>query len=393
MVNVCGSIGRVGRVLGFVAIVLVLGQQTSSAETKCGGTERWAVKVGTDDGAKNIDIQTPQSISIRQINQIPDPRYKIQKGDNTTRLDEEMNVYEVSGILRLFKYEADGDYHLVITDPSLKYSAGGAASKGKETGTSFIAEIADPKCYTGAKGSPGRKSRWAEQLREARDQFELRFPGGEGEDRKMEVPVTLVGVAFFDRDHGQIGRAKNGFEIHPVLSIHFDDEIAKLASVDSGNAASQHLIANSGFEEGDTAWVATPGVIDVDGYPDPNRGNVKAVLGNLGKAGSTFLYQVVKIPATASAATLTFRMRVRTSEPAAAGTPSDRLRIQVRDRAGKPIETLARVSNLDRSRAYRKYEFDLAKYRGRTVRIHFQSQEDKGNATSFLVDDVELRVQ
>jgi hypothetical protein len=35
------------------------------------------------------------------------------------------------------------------------------------------------------------------------------------------VPVTVTGVGFFDRIHGQTGVAPNGIELHPVLDIQF----------------------------------------------------------------------------------------------------------------------------------------------------------------------------
>src|SRR5262249_18007831 len=35
------------------------------------------------------------------------------------------------------------------------------------------------------------------------------------------VPVTVVGIGFFDEIHGQHGVAPNGIELHPVLAICF----------------------------------------------------------------------------------------------------------------------------------------------------------------------------
>ena len=33
---------------------------------RCGGTERWSVKVGTDAGAMNVDLDHPQQLSVAQ---------------------------------------------------------------------------------------------------------------------------------------------------------------------------------------------------------------------------------------------------------------------------------------------------------------------------------------
>jgi hypothetical protein len=36
--------------------------------------------------------------------------------------------------------------------------------------------------------------------------------------------VEITGIGFFDRPRGQIGRAPNNFEIHPILAIRFLDQ-------------------------------------------------------------------------------------------------------------------------------------------------------------------------
>ena len=45
-----------------------------------------------------------------------------------------------------------------------------------------------------------------------------------GEDvpmTKVGASAAIVGVGFFDSDHGQTGVAPNAIEIHPILSITF----------------------------------------------------------------------------------------------------------------------------------------------------------------------------
>ena len=96
-----------------------------------------------------------------------------------------------------YRLEADGDYHLVVSD-------------GTQT---MIVEIPDPAC---AGGSP-----LLSQMKAARAAFDVRHapvpstPVSEGET------VTLTGVAFFDVFHSQTGVASNAIELHPVLSICF----------------------------------------------------------------------------------------------------------------------------------------------------------------------------
>jgi hypothetical protein len=43
------------------------------------------------------------------------------------------------------------------------------------------------------------------------------------EAKVPRTPVTVTGVGFFDRVHGQTGVAlKNGIELHPILAIEFE---------------------------------------------------------------------------------------------------------------------------------------------------------------------------
>ena len=382
-----------GRLLTSVALALTfwslsLGQAYAQA---CGGVERWAVKMGSDPAADEIDIGNVQAITIDELNNLADSRDEISQGDNETRLAGEKQVYRVRGVLRLFKDEDDSDYHLVIADDSLNFTKGG--SRSRPTGTSFIAEIPDPKCFMGKHAQISRRSIWEGRIRETRDRFELSFPGGEGADEVRNMPVTLVGVAFFDRDHGQIGRARNGFELHPVLSIDFDGAAAPTALSAPSGSGERNLFTNSGFEGGDTGWRATAGSIEVRSYPQAARGDGRAVLGNLGERGETFLSQSATIPATAQSVKLTYRLRVRSDEPAGVKTETDKLFVQVRDANGKYLKTLRKHTNLDRSRSYKSYEIDLAKYKNRTIQVYFKSTEDKDNATAFYLDDVELRVK
>src|SRR5712692_4764 len=190
----------------------------------CGATERWFVKVGTDPDANLVRLDTIVPITVTGLNQLPHLQNTVPHGDNQFRLPEERVVYQVNGRLVLFKDEDDSDYHLVITDDSLRYTPVGPKTNGLETGTSFIAEIPDPNCVPGKHGDPNKPSRFAAQLGDVRAKFEARFPGGKGADTDLSgIPVMLTGIAFYDRPHNQTGRATNGIELHPLLDIQFSD--------------------------------------------------------------------------------------------------------------------------------------------------------------------------
>ena len=88
---------------------------------------------------------------------------------------------------------------------------------------------------------------------------------------------------------------------------------------------------------------------------------------------------------------MTFALRVETEEE---GTmPFDSLRVRIRDANGVFIATAAVFTNLHATNTYIVRSVDLSAYRGRTVRISFETREDGASATSFLVDDVRIVIE
>ena len=77
----------------------------------------------------------------------------------------------------------------------------------------MIVEIPDPGCV--GAGSPFRP-----QISQARAKFDSHYVAN-ATFQSVSVPVTVTGIGFFDRIHGQTGVAPNGIELHPVLSIDF----------------------------------------------------------------------------------------------------------------------------------------------------------------------------
>ena len=61
-------------------------------------------------------------------------------------------------------------------------------------------------------------------IRKARRALEQQTPNADvngGWNDMGGILVEIVGVGFFDRAHGQTGRAPNNLEIHPILSVSF----------------------------------------------------------------------------------------------------------------------------------------------------------------------------
>lgn len=173
------------------------------------GKERWFVKTGTDASAKQVNI-TPQQSTIAALASLPAPHDPDSIPDREA--STEFTVYQLQCTLTAYKEEQDGDYHLVLSDGE---------------GNTMIAEIPYPGFC--------QDSLWLDQITQAREAFNQRF--GKPLDKlrelatvsegvpmitKVSVAVTIQGVGFFDRIHGQTGVAPNGIELHPVLSIAFD---------------------------------------------------------------------------------------------------------------------------------------------------------------------------
>ncbi len=162
-----------------------------------------------------------------------------------------------------------------------------------------------------------------------------------------------------------------------------------------GTAPPQQLIGNPGFENGSgnpSPWTASSGVVNnVSGEP-PHSGTWNAWLNGYGVAHTDTLSQTVTLPATLTAASLSFWLHIDTSETSAT-TAYDTLKVQVTNSSGAVLATLATYSNLDRNTAYAQKTFDLAAYKGQTIKILLTGVEDTTLQTSFVLDDFNLTVQ
>ena len=150
------------------------------------------------------------------------------------------------------------------------------------------------------------------------------------------------------------------------------------------------LVANGGFESGATVWTASSGVIDNSTTQAAHLGSWKAWLDGYGATHTDTLLQAVTIPAAAPTATLTFWLKVVSSETSTT-TALDTLKVQVRNTSGTVLATLATYSNLNKGTTYVQKSFDLSAYKGQTVQLYFVGVESASVATSFLVDDVSLK--
>ncbi|MGW1809228.1 putative Ig domain-containing protein, partial [Streptomyces sp. NPDC002078] len=148
-----------------------------------------------------------------------------------------------------------------------------------------------------------------------------------------------------------------------------------------GTCSSSQLLANPGFESGNTGWTASSGVITNDTGEAAHGGSYKAWLDGYGSSHTDTLSQSVTIPAGCKA-TLTFYLHIDTAETGS--TAYDKLTVT----AGST--TLATYSNVNANSGYAQKTFDLSSLAGQTVTLKFNGVEDSSLQTSFVVDDTAL---
>jgi Zn-dependent metalloprotease len=156
----------------------------------------------------------------------------------------------------------------------------------------------------------------------------------------------------------------------------------------SGGGGSQ-LLLNPGFESGAVSWTGTSGPITNNTGRPARTGSWKMWLGGNGTTSTENEAQSVTIPASATAATLTFWIRIDTSETTTS-TAYDTAKVQIVN--GSTTSTLATYSNLNKNSTYVQKSFDVSAYKGKTISVKFLMNEDSSLQTSFVVDDTALNV-
>ncbi len=152
------------------------------------------------------------------------------------------------------------------------------------------------------------------------------------------------------------------------------------------------LLLNRGFESGNVSWTATAGVINNSTQQTPHTGSWYAWLDGYGTTHTDTLFQDVTVPSSATSVTLSFWIKISTSETTTT-TAFDRLQVQIRNTSNTVLSTLATYSNLNKTTGYVLKTFDITSFRGQTIRIYFLGTEDSSLATSFVIDDTSCTTQ
>jgi hypothetical protein len=148
-----------------------------SAGTAVCGVERWTVKT-LQDRPRLLPVRRT---TVRQLVRLPRPAYL-----PNTRLPIERHVYSVIASATLLREEDDQDFHVILRSGPYH----------------MISEAPNaPSCT--ANATLYRKA----QMRVARSRVRRSCPR-----------ARVIGVAFFDTNHGQTGVAPNAIELHPILA-------------------------------------------------------------------------------------------------------------------------------------------------------------------------------
>jgi hypothetical protein len=140
------------------------------------------------------------------------------------------------------------------------------------------------------------------------------------------------------------------------------------------------------FESAISPWIFS-GVAMRSTGGQPHSGVAYLLMGGANSSKGE-AYQQISLPRHSSPK-LTFWLNVTSDETAT--TPKDKLFVEVCDRSGNTLKTLAVFSNLDRSEPDQytmRGGYSLAQFTGRPVLIRFRTTTDAASLTKFRIDTV-----
>jgi uncharacterized membrane protein len=192
---------------------------------------------------------------------------------------------------------------------------------------------------------------------------------------------------------------------HTIVSKAFDaagnvgTSATVTVTVSNTSGTVTELIGNGGFENGASSpapWVLTSThtpleIINSSASEPPHTGTFDAWMNGWGTTDTDTVMQQVVVPANATAVTLSFWLHIDTAETSTT-TAFDTLQVQIRNSSGTVLQTLATFSNLNHATGYQQQTFNLASFAGQTIQVFFLGKEDSTLQTSFVLDDVSLKV-
>ena len=160
------------------------------------------MKTFTDLDTARVDL-TPRGATVAALRALPRPAHVAED----RRSAEELHTFRIRALLLGWKHEADDDYHVVIADSA-------------HPDATMIVEIPSGACARVCR------SRLLPAMTAARRTIEETLGPVGARYHLLASPrmVTVTGILFFDKLHGQTGVAPNGVELHPVIGLAFGPE-------------------------------------------------------------------------------------------------------------------------------------------------------------------------
>jgi len=168
-------------------------------EPECNGVYRWDNKLLIDAVGLQVYKKKAVASSLRSVTHIARPAASALGSNRGST--EQRKVYFTAWLVGRGT-EDDGDYHLILASPNFK--------------DSMIAEIPSPNCAK-LQHFPGLRDAFTNARRFVDDNTETRPQSVHFLTAPVKIKIT--GVLFFDKMAHGMGHARNGIELHPVLSI------------------------------------------------------------------------------------------------------------------------------------------------------------------------------
>ena len=179
----------------------------------CGGSgPRWAVHVGADGAAWQIDVPGVRDATVADLEAL---EFRVQQKypiEPKIRSGLEFNVYRVKGYLLRIEEMDDGNLHLTIADAPNPQERG---NRGLAVHT-LTAEAPDPLCVEGKDGQVKGPSRFAKELVGVRQALAAALPDTDDGTFLPGIPIEIVGVAMMSQE--QATRLTE-LELHPLLRV------------------------------------------------------------------------------------------------------------------------------------------------------------------------------
>jgi len=165
---------------------LCLAPPALAAQSRC-GVQRWPVKIWADDDAAKVDT-VPVPTTVAELASVPRPATSFPQRGRVPGIELQTFVLRAR-FVEARQQDDDSDIHVIVRDLEINEAT-------------LVTEIPDSSCT-------------------ADERLKLVFTEARQALRTVtrDAIIEIVGLGFFDYDHGQRGMAPNHIEIHPVLRL------------------------------------------------------------------------------------------------------------------------------------------------------------------------------